>query len=246
MSKIEDYEKILLSLLLFQIVVSCGQKQSKPAMDAAASPPTDTTSLWVDYRIGELPPEGYYDAFDSIIRKWNIRYQRTEGGCEATPSEKQQHEAGNEKYFRQLEAKFGKDWRQQFDAEVKKLDSLLVVQKQLRAIGEEIQGDFDGDGKLEFAKAVKVKEGQGNPVEDGTPDEYEIQFSNHKLKPIKAGCCDIRLVNEGDLNNDGSNEFSIFQAPMNGCTYTMTTYSYSNKSWKQIVKPFLCQPLAMI
>ena len=99
------------------------------------------------------------------------------------------------------------------------------------AIGAYIRGDFNGDGKTDFAKAVKVKEGQGNPAEDGVADEYEIQFSGNNLKPIKAGCCDIRLINEGDLNNDGTGELSIFQAPMNGCTYTMKTYSIVNKMW---------------
>jgi hypothetical protein len=109
----------------------------------------------------------------------------------------------------------------------------------LPSIGDKIQGDFNGDGHTDFATAVKIKEEQGNPVEDGTPEEYEIQFSNDKLKSIKAGCCEIRLINEGDLNNDGADEISIFQAPMNGCTYSMTTYSLINGTWRQIVEEFL-------
>lgn len=108
----------------------------------------------------------------------------------------------------------------------------------LPIIGEKIQGDFNGDRKIDTATAIKIKEGQGNPIEDGTPDEYQIQFSGNGFKPINAGCCDIRLINEHDLNNDGADEISIFQAPMNGCTYSMTTYSFVNGSWKQIVKPF--------
>ena len=109
----------------------------------------------------------------------------------------------------------------------------------LNSVGAKIQGDFDGDGKMEEAIAVLTKKGHGNPVEDGIPDEYEIQFSNKKIKSIKANCCEIRLVNEGDLNKDGTDEISIFQAPMNGCSYTMTTYSYKKGIWKPIVKTFL-------
>lgn len=109
----------------------------------------------------------------------------------------------------------------------------------LPVIGNKIQGDFDGDGKTDIATAIKVKEGKGNPVEDGTPDEYEIQFSGAQLKALNAGCCDIRLVNEGDLDNDGADDISVFQAPMNGCTYSMSTYSFKNGSWKQIVDTFL-------
>ncbi|MCQ4142625.1 hypothetical protein [Chryseobacterium sp. EO14] len=109
----------------------------------------------------------------------------------------------------------------------------------LPTIGEKIQGDFDGDGQADFATAIKIKEGKGNPVEDGTPDEYEIQFSGDNMKSINAGCCDILLINEGDLNNDGADDLSALQAPMNGCTYSMTTYSFINGTWKQIVETFL-------
>ena len=106
------------------------------------------------------------------------------------------------------------------------------------AIGEKIEGDFDKDDKKDFAIAVKTKEGIGNPVEDGTPAEYEIQFSN-RLKPISAGCCDIIFINEGDINNDGVDDISVFQAPGNGCVYSMTTYSYTNGNWQKIVPTFL-------
>jgi len=34
-------------------------------------------------------------------------------------------------------------------------------------IGDKIQGDFYGDRHTNFAIATKIKEGHGNPVEDG-------------------------------------------------------------------------------
>ena len=106
-------------------------------------------------------------------------------------------------------------------------------------IGEKIQGNFSENGKKITASVIKTKEAKGNPIEDGMPAEFEIRFSDAKLKPIKAGCCEIILINEGDLNNDGNDEISVYQAPMNGCTYTMTTYSYIKGNWKKIVQPFL-------
>lgn len=112
----------------------------------------------------------------------------------------------------------------------KKTNKLLV--------GTKIEGDFDGDGKNEFATVTKTKQGEGNPIEYGTPDEYTISFSNSSLKAIPINCCEATLINEGDLNNDGKDDFSAFQAPMNGCTYTMTTYSLQNSEWKQIVETF--------
>jgi hypothetical protein len=121
----------------------------------------------------------------------------------------------------------------------RKQEKVEMKHSSLPPIGKKIQGNFKGDGQSYIATATKTKAGQGNPIEDRTPDEYEIQFSSDNLKSINAGCCDIRLINEGDLNNDGSDEISIFQAPMNGCTYSMTTYSLINGIWIQIVKTFL-------
>ncbi|SEP90912.1 hypothetical protein [Epilithonimonas lactis] len=108
-----------------------------------------------------------------------------------------------------------------------------------KKIGTKIEGTFLGNGKKIIATVIKTKETKGNPIEDGTPAEYKIRFSDKKLKPIKAGCCETILINEGDLNNDGKDDISIYQAPMNGCTYAMTTYSFSNGNWKKTVDTFL-------
>lgn len=96
-------------------------------------------------------------------------------------------------------------------------------------ISEKIEGDFDGDGQTEFAFGVKIKEGSGNPVEDGEAAVYAINFSNNKISAINIGCCAIRLVNEGDLNKDGADEISVFQVPMNGNSYVLKTFSLKGK-----------------
>ncbi len=106
-------------------------------------------------------------------------------------------------------------------------------------IGTKITGHFTNQKILITATVVKTKEAKGNPVEEGTPAEYEVRFSDPSIKAIKAGCCDITLINEGDLNLDGKDEISLYQAPMNGCTYTMTTYVLEQGNWKTMVKPFL-------
>ncbi|WDF45774.1 hypothetical protein PQ459_12795 [Chryseobacterium sp. KACC 21268] len=108
-----------------------------------------------------------------------------------------------------------------------------------KKVGEKIEGNFLGNGKIIVATAVKTKEGKGNPVENGTPDEYEVRFSDSKLKPIKSACCEIILINEGDLDQNGTDEISIYQASMNGCIYTMSTYSFINGNWKKIANSFL-------
>ena len=104
--------------------------------------------------------------------------------------------------------------------------------------GTGLRGDFDGDGQTEVATVVRTKVGQGNPVEDGTPDAYEVRFSNQR-KPIPLGCCGARLLNEGDLNDDHTDELSVYQAPMNGCVYSLETYGFARGRWRQVVHPFL-------
>lgn len=99
--------------------------------------------------------------------------------------------------------------------------------------------DFDGDGSKETATVVLTKKGEGNPIEDGIPDEYSVTFSGKKLPALPIGCCEAVIIIEGDLDNDGANEFSVVQSPMNGCVYSMTTYSLKKGKWHQLIEPFL-------
>lgn len=102
-------------------------------------------------------------------------------------------------------------------------------------VGNSIQGDFDGDGKKEFAFSVQTKEAVGNPMEDGVAAEFAMNFSDAKFPSLNVGCCEITLVNEGDLNNDGKDDLSIYQAPHNGTVYSITTYSFKDGKWNIIV-----------
>lgn len=101
------------------------------------------------------------------------------------------------------------------------------------------QWDFNGDDEPDDRITVPVVEGSGNPVEDGIPGKFTITFDNKKLPDLAVGCCNPRPVGEGDLNGDGAAELSVFQSPMNGCVYTMTTYTFRNGKWKQLFEPFL-------
>lgn len=102
-----------------------------------------------------------------------------------------------------------------------------------------IIGDFNGDGHTESAFVVRTKEGHGNPVEDGVPDEYAIQFSDTQLHPININCCEARLFNPGDLNKDGVDEILVFQAPMNGNTFWLNTWTFKSHQWKELIKPII-------
>jgi hypothetical protein len=113
---------------------------------------------------------------------------------------------------------------------------------QAPTVGSSIQADFDGDGIKEFAFAVQTKTGKGNPIDGGSAGEFAIGFSDAKFKSINVGCCNFTLINEGDLNNDGKPDITIFQSPMNGNIYSLTTYSYFNGAWKIILNEMFSYP----
>ena len=127
--------------------------------------------------------------------------------------------------------------------------SFVVAQSgKLSKIGERIDGHFTQSKTNENLFLKLTKKGHGNPVENGVPDEYAL-FSNAKnIKSLKIGCCEATLINEGDLNGDGLDEVSVVQAPMNGCTYTFSTYTLSGGIWKKLFEPFMfssgCDPLS--
>lgn len=115
-------------LLVLALIVSCKEKSSKVSNSPKVTVTNVNSLKWTDYHTGELPPVGYYLAFDSIIHRWGIKYERIEGGCEQMPYEKNRYEKHNEQYFHLLEKKFGKNWHQRFNDEVAALD--LVFKKE--------------------------------------------------------------------------------------------------------------------
>lgn len=103
-----------------------------------------------------------------------------------------------------------------------------------------ITGDFNGDGQTDTAYIVRTKNGYGNPMEDdGVADEYAVRFAGNKLPDAKIGCCEARLFNEGDLNLDGADEFSVYQWPMNGTVCDMTTLTFRDHRWQPLITPFV-------
>jgi hypothetical protein len=108
-----------------------------------------------------------------------------------------------------------------------------------KSVGDSIQGNWEGNKQTISAKVVQLKAGAGNPVDGGTPAEWAVVFSSPRMKPLKIGCCDAILVNEGDLYSDGKEELSIYQAPLNGCAHRFTTLKYRANKWDTIIPPIL-------
>lgn len=131
---------LLLSAALF--VISCNPETAKKTKSVTADVENKSEPLcWKDIRAGELPPVGAYDAIDSLVKKWNLCYERIETGCEITDSTRKiQKEADrtNEIYFKSLEKKLGKNWKQQFDKELHRSDSInwSKISEQMRNMNE--------------------------------------------------------------------------------------------------------------
>jgi hypothetical protein len=115
--------KVLFGLAVLLVATSCRETNEKnEKVNSIKTVSSDTGLKWVHYRIGELPPYGYDMAFDSIIRKWDIRYELIIGGCEPNLQQQLQYEKNNPAYFKILSKKFGKDWLKHFYEEVSALE----------------------------------------------------------------------------------------------------------------------------
>lgn len=116
----------LLSCLLF-FLLSCKPDVTNKSTVTKKTIKNKEPLCWKDLRYGELPPVGAYDGIDSLVKKWNLCYERIEAGCEITDSIqdlKNQYEASNAIYFKNLEARLGKDWKRVFDKELQVADSI--------------------------------------------------------------------------------------------------------------------------
>jgi len=103
-----------------------------------------------------------------------------------------------------------------------------------------IVGHFDTDTSLDMGYGVffKAKGHKGATAGDGVQDietQYIVRFEGGKIAPMPVITGrHIRLVNEGDLNEDGKDEISVFAQSMNKCAYDVSTWSYGRGRWNRI------------
>ena len=99
-----------------------------------------------------------------------------------------------------------------------------------------IKGDFNGDGKIEYAYS------ESNPAEYYSLDEVDdgklnnITFSNPTIPAIEIKFQIERLTNEGDLNGDGIDEIGFNKRAISRiCGYTVYSLSRTNQ-WKELLR----------
>jgi hypothetical protein len=129
-----------LYLIFCLFLLSCNNALDPTKTDIVTK--TDAIAgCWTDFRIGELPPVGYYDGIDSLVKKWNLCYTRLEGGCvldDSTEVLRKKYKMENENYFVQLESKLGKDWKLKFENELRVLDSMnwIKINKTINSLNK--------------------------------------------------------------------------------------------------------------
>ena len=122
--------KILICLLLILMTfIGCLEKQAL-IKDIEKSIAKQPKGIWIDLIHGGLPLPNEFKSIDSLTKKYKINYKRIEMGCEYSNKEillKKQYQFDNAIYFNKLESVLGKNWKQKFDLEKSKLDSLNKI-----------------------------------------------------------------------------------------------------------------------
>ncbi|UZT97819.1 hypothetical protein ODZ84_22045 [Chryseobacterium fluminis] len=99
---------------------------------------------------------------------------------------------------------------------------------------EGISGDFNGDGKKEYAY-TKLKD--CNDDCDGAC-ETVIYFSDKNIKPFTISPSrDGTLYNLSDLNNDGKDDLGFYPDWCTSCWHPLYVYTFTKNGWKPLVSP---------
>ncbi|MCO5229863.1 MAG: hypothetical protein M9958_01775 [Chitinophagales bacterium] len=115
------------------------------------------------------------------------------------------------------------------DIKVKSVkDSMQVLEKIYSISSVEIQGNFSGKG----LETIYVFPPEDDQCVDCTTS---LIFSNELLPPIDIkGTKDASLLNEGDLDGDGADEFSVLVK--RGNIARITIYTFKRGEWKVLKK----------
>lgn len=101
-----------------------------------------------------------------------------------------------------------------------------------------IKGDFNGDGKPEFAWLVPPKESECDGDCSGNCTSY-IKFSDRSIPSIKVEMCiDGDPANLGDLNRNGNDEIGLLPGWCTSCWRGYNVYTFKNGKWIFAVNPF--------
>ena len=100
-----------------------------------------------------------------------------------------------------------------------------------------ISGHFTQKEKIDSIFTAYIKK-DGSDGEDNIA-EFQVLLSGNNAPAITVYFSGLSLKNEGDLNGDGLDEFTIFGEPNHGCTIDVQTYTVKGTSILPFIEPFL-------
>lgn len=107
-----------------------------------------------------------------------------------------------------------------------------------------VKGDYNGDGEEEYMWLEKPKFPEATEIEGeyfgeclGECECY-IRFSNKNIASIRINTCiGGEPVNEGDLDDNGTDEIGLLPYWWTSCWRSYLIYSLNNDKWKDFVEP---------
>ena len=126
-----------------------------------------------------------------------------------------------------------------------KLSLLLISALTCSSINAQskVYGDFDGDGKKEYAYLVHPKtyiNKDGDFVYEGMPKPAYtyIKFSKKSIPAIKIkDCIGGKLQNLGDINGDKRDDIGLWYDWLSSDWYPYGAWIFKNGTWSMVSKP---------
>lgn len=104
-------------------------------------------------------------------------------------------------------------------------------------------GDFNGDRRRDTAYAFM----SGTPTINSPYEVWNVRFTSGSLPDLKPIDGRTRIINEGDLDYNGTDELSLFSESIHDCSLSLTTFTIEKGKWVVFTGPrnlgMDCSPL---